>query len=330
MQNNKVRVPLPKGKTSLVDQLKHFVFSEGGPAALRFAKLDEAEQLDAGKMAVRNAWGDIRSRMKGLEYGDIHASKGDVTSFKGYKDLEGAINILVSLASASKDPSAVRLLSVDRALQNLMRYKQDFTIGYSKGDELIQSIYANLVVALVKTTARFVASCVDYVKSSNGTMSTRLKPVTMAQENFEDSLVKFNSYCETGKMDQFFNSAGRKGNLVQAVFIGAVVIASVGLFVWLLREMVYQYFRTRVTLAEDLRGMALFTQLNASNIATSNPGAAKNQMQIVDQLQEWADKIDVDSKLSSKAAAADLATSDRSLSANASYSNGDPAEGNLL
>jgi hypothetical protein len=336
MSKQNARSPLPRGSESLDGQMRHFLVRESGPAALRWRGLSEMEQVEAGKDALKGAWQESRDKMRGLQYGEVHKSRGDFRSLPFAKDLETSINMLMSMAAASKDPSAARINQLDRGLQNLVRFRQDFISGYKREDELTQALYANVVVALVKTTSRMTAAAVEFVKRGHGGLGGVLKPMGFAAEHFEDSLAKFNLYCESGRMDQYFSAAGRKGNMVAALAIGVATVAAVGLIVWLVREVIFQYFRTRVTIAEDLRGLSTMTQINASSIEATKPAAAKKQQALVGELADWADKIDVDRRVSEKDAGRDLASSDRALAASspaaspASHSAASGSAGNLL
>jgi hypothetical protein len=312
--------PLPLRVGSAQDILQHVMLNEGAKGTLFIQGLNEYESFSVSQRVIYGGWQETLKRIESLNYSEIHQSRGDIRRLSFYPVLRKTLTVITgSVYSEIIRQESVRTCT--KAFMNLEAHRADFQDGYRRNDILVKSFYANLVVALVKFKAALIAY--SAARSSGISGGPFVDPRSI-ESHYRDSLEKFNLYCQNGKMRSFFNAVTGDGGVkgltgievgaaaATAVALGGLAVASVGIVVWLIREIVFQYFRSRVSISEDLKGLADYVQSNAATIRANNPGAAAKQDSMSSSLRDWADKVALDQKLSAKAASSDLSSSDAS------------------
>lgn len=85
-----------------------------------------------------------------------------------------------------------------------------------------------------------------------------------------------------------------------------------------MREIIYQFYFMRVSIAEHLRVQASYLELNQSRLTNlkGKKDVAKNQEKIAKELIKISDKIDVDQKTATKKAEMEIKKDNKNINTN--------------
>lgn len=301
---------LSESDKSLDDALRVLLVKEGMDE-VRFRKLDEASKKQIGNDVVDSLIGAIKGKLKDVDFSAVEASKGDITKISGYKDLEGSINLLMSMKSkAANAPEEIGIVS--EALNNLKANTHAFQEGFRENSELVVLLYNTVATAVIRATGILIATTVSYIKDSMGQYAPKLQAEKAKFGKDVDlhfsNLKKFNSYARTGRLKSFFD-ASLAGEHLAGAAMGAGVIAVIVLLVWLIREFVYLYFAARTNISIYLKTLSDFLQMNASTLNTKDMKQTREKQEaLAKRLSDMSEKIKVDQVTSNKRAKEELQT----------------------
>lgn len=290
-----------------MDDILRFSLVREGVDEVKFRKLSESDKKQISNEMISKLYDTIRNKANQVDYSGIEESKGDITRIKGFEELQNAVNFLSSMHSKEKNaPSEITSL-VD-GLANIKKLKHDFETGFRQNNELIVLVYNNMVVSLVKASSFLVATTVDYVKDPLGGYSTKFKSnhgKDIEINLYFSNISKFNGYVSKGQFSSFIDASLENNNIVGAAGVGIALvsaIASIGVFVWLLREIVYMYFWARTSISDNLKLLGEFVKLNSATLGTDFRSAKEKQEKVAKTLSDLSDKVAVEQKISTKKA----------------------------
>jgi hypothetical protein len=281
---------------------------------LAFRKLSESERGEMSKDLVESLYKATAERAMRLDYDDVENSKGDITKIKDYMVLTDSIKLLQAM-QASMTEKIDDLDVIVNAHEAIIANTANFEQGFRVGNTGVIMLYNNLAMALVASTSFVIATAIDYVKDPVGNYSTHFRNNASKQKGYPtvmiDSLKKFALLNVNGDLAKFFAYSFSKKALVGVGVGAAIVIGALGISIMivpLIRELVYQFYHMRVSIADYLRLQADFLEMNQSklNSVKNMKATAKKQENLMKQLTHLADKIDVDQKTSSKQAENEL------------------------
>lgn len=280
--------------------------------------LSEDERKEAAGKVVTELYKSLKERSKSQErdFREIEKTRGDIQRLSGFDHLSKSINFLTTLYNRNPDKSPKEILALSDTLTNLIRYKREFTIAFQRGDHLAQMLYNNIVHALVSATSFTVSTMIDYVKDEMGFYSISFKERSSRERNMNlyfNSLSRFNKASNNGRLNTFFKNPGAVDNLVGSatvVGIAAGVIMALWAIIFILREIIYQYYYARDMISQHLENLAKFVQLNTSIMSDDMKATREKQEKIVQFLLKLSDRIAVDQKVGAKKAQDDISKED--------------------
>jgi hypothetical protein len=283
---------------------------------VKLSKLNEETKNKITNEMINSIYNIVIKKMANLDYTVIETTKGDISTLDGFKDLEGSINLLTTLHSREKN-APPEIPQLRECLNNLLKYKTDFVESFRQNNQMVKMVYLNISAALITLTSIMISATVDFTKDTMGVYRLHVKKAMEMDKRsnlYLDSITKFNSYCASGKMDSFFASTNQAKNAVGAVLAGgATVIVSIFLIVWAMREIVYTFYYTRSKIASMLAYQAQFLRMNAATLDPDMKKVREKQEKYAKFLADMSEKIDVESKVATKKAKADLAEEDTDI-----------------
>lgn len=242
-----------------------------------------------------------------IDFGDIPASKGDITKYVGYTDMVQCLSLVENIATRSN----IKIHEVDvvnAAISNIVSMKDVFTKGYALNKTFIMLQYTALVTACVESTSAIIASFVDYTKSADAVKFTIVNQKDSAGLVHIDSLEKFNTSVSSGEYTKVINYILKNNNGVLTESVAAITAAIVGgivVLVLLMREIVFRVYYNRMKLSEYLKLQAAFLMMNKANIeANSSDLSSKKkkeviakQLKLAAKLNALSDKLKVESSI---------------------------------
>lgn len=301
--------------TNIQAYLEHFL-AESYEDIRHIRSLNESESVEKSKYVLDSMISFIMKKSSGLDYDAVEASKGDIRKLKEFETLRLTIKTLQDMKRNMNIPCK-EIDTVETALSNLITLAPNFEIGFRVDNRTITMTYNNLVVALIASTSFIIATHIEYIKQDTGEFRAVMKKVNHMSKGYNILFIKnleqFNIKCSSGDMLKFLNLSLDKRAFAGVNLLSKGVIVMVGLgIIPLLREIIYQYYYLRTSLADQLRIQADFLIINQNNLK-HNSKEAKNQIEVANKLIKYADMIDVDLKVSSKKASSNIVEENRTL-----------------
>jgi hypothetical protein len=239
--------------------------------------IDEADQTQVLVSLTSKLYEAIVEKVDDIDFGDIPATKGDITKLPNYEKLVDSLNIMEELITKmGQKPDAI--ITISNAIENIKLRKSIFEKGYRLNLELPMMIYSTMTLACISATSYMISTCIDFIKTPNQDgFEISLNKVALAKSKEHllfDNLRKFNESCKKGDIDRVLEytiSKNVKGFVGTArgtgVFVATVAITALALsIIPMIRELIFFFFysRTRVSQYFDLQADLL--QMNAHNI----------------------------------------------------------------
>lgn len=286
--------------------------------------VNEADQSQILTSLTSRLYENIVDKADDIDYGDIPATKGDITKLPNYEKIVDCINILRDLMKEYKqDTGPVEELSL--AIANLQTRKELFAKAYRYNIELPMMMYCNAALSIITGVSYLIATSIEFIKSPNQDSFEIVldkMALTKSKENMiYSNLKKFNRSCENGDMDKALNGIIMykiKGVSEAVVSMGAVavgigVITLILNIIPILREMVFFFFYTRTRVSDFLDIQADLLQMNAYNLEHNEVADPENkekivkkQLKIVDLFRRAANSISIAGKQSEVKATKDI------------------------
>ena len=314
-----------------LDQLLQEQFVYDAPSKLKYNSLSEAQKMNLTKGLIDSTYRLVMYKADQCDYSIVEGTKGSIHKLPGYSDLVSTIDTLKGMQSMG-NRNIEGIAVVDAALTNLRNFEPYFRKAFAMNCSIIELIYNNVVIALISSVAYLVSTAVDMVKQDSGLVQVSVNPRSAKglDTAMLQALAKFNKLCMNGEMTKFINKAlpesvkaGLTGAdvvnmggqlLAQGATIGrSVLMVTVVIQIFLaillmLRQIVYQFYNTRVKIADYLRTNATFLELNQNKLMSgaNMQKVAKRQQNLAETLSKLADKVDIDQKASTKKANLEL------------------------
>lgn len=242
--------------------------------------INEAKQNTVVMSLTNKLYDKIVEKCDEIDYGEIPATKGDVTKLSNYNSMKETIAIMHDLLKEYKqDPSPVDELAV--ALSNLEARREVFERAFRYNVELPIAIYNNVVLGVITGTSYMIATCIEFIKDP-GTQNFRISLDKVAYSKSKDHLIYqslkgFNKACANRDFDKSMdavlksstkNFAGAAGVTAGALTVG--IIAGILLIIPVLRELIFLFYYLRVKVSDFFDIQADLLQMNAYNLEASS------------------------------------------------------------
>lgn len=249
-----------------------------------------------------------------IDFADIPATRGDITKYKGYVDMQQCLDIVDNIAKQSnvkiKETEVVRT-----ALGNIVAMRDVYTKGYALNNDFIMLQYCTMSALCVEATSGIIASFVDYVKTVDNVQFKIINGSTSSAQIAIDNLNSFNASMTSGEYSKICNVVLKNGNAAgivkeSAIVITAAVMTSLVAAVVLMRNVVFRFFYLRMKLSDYLKMQAMFLEMNRANLEAKENKMApakrkaviKKQAELADKLNKMSDKLKVESTAANVAA----------------------------
>jgi hypothetical protein len=284
-----------------------------GKSKLAFNLLTEDDKKVLGTQTVNQLYKSTKEKALQINYAGIELSKGDITKFKNYNDLQNAIGILEKLYNQDPSNSPSEIPKLVRCLEIFKKYKNDFNRAFVEKNEFIIMFYTNMVSALIASTALLVSSSMDYLKNVDGKTYRCVfdGKKKKASDVYVNSIERFVRMDKSGELKKLFQTGNAvyaslnedgtvltEGPLAYAIIVPMMVIITC-------RFIVFFWFYSRTKLSDYLLLISYFLEENAYNLDVSSEKGQKTQdkqLIVVAKLKRLSEILKVDSGKASKEA----------------------------
>ena len=217
---------------------------------------------------------------------DYKASKGVVTSFKGYKNMIDCLELLKLHNQPSISKAAI---TIQTAVLNLKSKQKLFEVAFKTSSNLGVVIYSSILKGCVAATSLLI-SHVDDAAYKSATYFDATSHIAIF------ALDKFNEACKNNIIDKALRiesnlggRAVREGFLDDLVGAGITVASS---FITYIRSLVYWVYYTRIDLAEYFEQQAAYLEMNKIAIQNNRPDLTQKEKQkIIDEQTKWQKRL---------------------------------------
>jgi hypothetical protein len=266
-----------------------------------------------------------------IDFGDIPKSKGNIRKYIGYSNMIETLNAIKGLAEESNAKDVIAYVDiVNKAISNIADLSSTYEKGFTTRTEYVALEYNVYVYTCVQAASALIHTFIDYIKTPD-----QEKPTTItikntklrADEFYFEQLKKFNIIQSRMGIDyrKMLESLCNKetNNFVGSdMVIGIAAISAVALsIVPITRELIYQIYKARGSLAEFLDEQAAFLEMNQScidnnQLLTTDKKAKvkKRQLELSKKLTKLGDKIRIKSAKSISDSKRELDKENKSLS----------------
>lgn len=246
-----------------------------------------------------------------MNFDEIPESRGDITTYEGYDNMIGSINLLKELSN--KGNMKIKELEIlETAVMNIRTYKNHFERGFALGHEFVMLQYNTLTAACIESTSALISAYVDFVKKVDKTEFKIIKGKGLQGHLAIKNLELFNNSVKKGdfnKMMTHLLQSERENFVGSSVGAGVLVAGMITLsIIPLIRELIYYYYYSRMVISEYLQHQVMFLEMNRVNVESSSLPAKernviiKKQAEYIKTLNKVSDKIKVNSTMAGKQA----------------------------
>lgn len=255
--------------------------------------VNENDQTKVLVSLTSKLYDNIVEKADDIDYGEIPATKGDITKLSNYLRLIDSLdtmkNLLIEYKQDTKPVDTIRI-----AISNIIDSTSIWKRAYALNVELPIVFYNSIVLSIIESTSYLISMCVQYIK---------LPGTETFQATIDKSaLVKTKDHMVFETLEKF-NQAYAKGQVTNAMehviksnaknFMGELTVAgsAIGVIALLfaivpiLREVIFLFYYNRVRLSEYFDMQSDMLQINAYNVEHSRPDLTNEQKKSISTKQ---------------------------------------------
>lgn len=287
--------------------------------------MNEADQASVLASLTAKLYDKIVTKVDDIDYGDIPASKGDITKLPSYEKLRECIDLLHSILKEFKqDTGPVEVLSV--AMANVMTRKDLFGRAFKYKCEMPIIMYNNTVLSIVNGVSYMIATCIEFIKTPNSdSFQVTLDKVALNKTKnnmLYTNLKRFNKICEDGKFDKVMEEViqahvhGGKNEAAvnEAIGLGTLAAGAAKVGAWLtggpagwiilgisalvllitaviplLRDMVFLFYYARVRVSDFFDIQADLLQMNTFKLQNDSTIPTEEKERTINKQLKFVD-----------------------------------------
>ena len=274
--------------------------------------VNEADQAQIMQSLTSRLYDRIVDKVDDIDFGDIPATKGDITKLPNFEKITDSIDIIRNILIESKqDTKPIDVVAT--AVENVRSRRELFNRAYMMNVELPIITYNSVCLAIISSISFLISACIEFIKTPNSDgFEIAIDKVALAktkQNLVFDNLGKFNESCRKGELDKAMDYV-IKGNvqnfadgLSTGIVFGVAIFTILFNIIPILQELVYFFYYSRTRVSDYFDMQADLLQMNAHNIeltSTRDPEETKKivkkQMKIVDMFRKISNKLQIKCK----------------------------------
>lgn len=277
--------------------------------------VNESDKSEILTKLTSKLYDDIVQKVDNIDFGDIPATKGDITKLENFdRLLESLETMRALLVEYRQDTEPVDIIL--KAVKNIEDRVDLFEKAFRYNIELPIVNYCTMVLSIVSSTSLMISSCVEYIKIP-GTQDFKIAIDAVAAKKTREgmlfkSLARFNRTCDNGQFDKsmehLIKNMQQKLLGADDAFMVVSAVAMGGLLLNILpvmRELIFFFYYSRTRMADYLEIQSELLNLNAQRYQQYGEGNSKEraevagkQRKIADIFSRLANKIAIDAKAS--------------------------------
>ena len=275
--------------------------------------LSEAAQLKVTDDVLTGMMKFITDKYNALDFGEIEKSAGDISRFKYAGIIQENVEILDKIYTGSSDPGAKKYVEVCNAIRivfvHLQDRRRDYADLYKFGNGVVQLLYTSLVAGCLYATGTLISNTIRFVTTEQNTDCQVMYdeiPGTIKHVHIKNILAASSDIGTFDRLlDEYIKNAKRPaakavtnesvGAITTAILAIGAVILLVPRILWLIREIIYSVYYTRVRISDMLQVQVdlINTNIESLEAGRGNKKVIARQKKIADKLTKWQNFIAV-------------------------------------
>lgn len=274
--------------------------------------IDEADQNQVMGNLAAKLYDAIVKKVTDIDFGQIPASKGDITKIPNYLDMVSCLTTIRDMMIESKQSTGSADI-IFLAIENMKKYQKIWEKGYFLENEMTIVFYNTIALSIVSAISLLTSATIEFIKNPQSDVID-IELAKVANHKTKDNLLfknldKFNKACRKGDIEKVFNEVLKaqrqlkEGTIVKEsisaiLFTGAMVLGLLTTVIPILHQLTNALYCLRQNVAEYLAGEADVIRLNAEKVQynrAKTPEQKKKiiarQHKIADHFKKWANKL---------------------------------------
>ncbi len=262
--------------------------------------ITEEEQSKILSNLTTKLYNAIMDKVDDIDYGNIPATRGDITRLENYEDLVDCTNIIKDIVEYyHQDPSIIQ--TVIDAINNIKDRTSLFEKIFATNLEFGITIYNTMVLSCVSAISFLISTSIDFIRHTDSTDKFDISLDRVGYKKSKDYLLlknlrHFNSSCSNGNIDKALNQlldTNRK-NFVGELSVPVMIIISITIITSIIpfiRELIYFFYYARQSISDYFAIQADLLQMNASNLDNTMDADAEDIKRTYEKQNRIADKF---------------------------------------
>ena len=288
--------------------------------------INEADQNQVLGSLATKLYDSIVKKVTEIDYGQIPASKGDITKIPNYLDIVQTLTTVRDMQIATKQSTETTDI-IFTAIENLKKSIKLWEKGFFMDCEMVVVFYNTIALSIVSATSLLISATVEFVKEP-GSEIIDIELAKVSNRKTKDGLLfknleKFNKAYKKGDIEKTLepmlraqrqmkesvenNESVVMENIASIIFTGTMVVGLLSTIIPILHQLTTSLYCLRQNLSEYLSGEADIIRLNAEKVQynrTKTPEQKKKiiakQHKIADRFKKWANKLMIKSTKAEK------------------------------
>jgi hypothetical protein len=308
--------------------------------------VNEADKNGILLSLTNKLYDQIMAKYDDIPMGDIPRSKGDIEKLPQLRNLKECIDTIRAVVIEYKQDTKNNVDILSEAYENFTRHKTTFIKGYTLHVELIQTLYETMLLALVSATSLMISACIEYVRVPNtDTFDVSLDKAALAKSRDNllfNNLRKFNNFCADGTLEKvaesLFKKSGSKNLVGETILLGGLAVTVLILVVLpVLRELIYFFYRARVSVSDYFAVQSELLNANAYNVrykesivASEREVIKKKQLQTAESFKNISNLFAVKMTRAEKQTVSDISSENKKYKAEELINKAPDSTGDVL
>lgn len=272
--------------------------------------LSESEIRGVNEKIVDQLYKLAISKYTEIDFEDLTASNGDITKFNDYEIIKGCLETLESIRIQSGGQKFNELEIVSKTFKYLHDLSPDFIKAIKQNKDFARVLYNSIVLGVIQSLSILINVSVEYLQRPNADdyqiVMKEISKFNKKELTIIKTLDRFNKSVEKGEVKILLTKILDKNAFVGTVVGGtilaaaAVVLGIILIVIPIIRELIYQFYYSRIKISEYLQQQSYFLEINATTVEYNSSmdkqkrkEIAKKQREIANKLTELSNKIDV-------------------------------------
>lgn len=274
--------------------------------------INEADQNQVMGNLAAKLYDAIVKKVTDIDFGQIPASKGDITKIPNYLDMVSCLTTIRDMMVESKQSTGSADI-IFLAIENMKKYQKIWEKGYFLENEMTIVFYNTIALSIVSAISLLTSATIEFIKNPQSDVID-IELAKVANHKTKDNLLfknldKFNNACRKGDIEKVFNEVLKaqrqlkEGTIVKEsisaiLFTGAMVLGLLTTVIPILHQLTNALYCLRQNVAEYLAGEADVIRLNAEKVQynrAKTPEQKKKiiarQHKIADHFKKWANRL---------------------------------------